>query len=469
MSNLAVIVLAAGEGTRMKSATPKVLHRISGLELLGHVLSTASSLSAHKVVAVLRHERERLENYVSVLYPNVHTAIQDEIPGTGRAVEAALELLEDFSGNVAVLSGDVPLLDVESIATLVEIHREQGNQATLVSTVLDNPHGYGRIVRDRGELLGIVEQKDATEEQRQISEVNAGVYVFDAELLRQILQQVGTNNSQGEKYLTDVVGLLIQGGHKVSAHQITDPWLVAGINDRVQLSQVEAELNSRIIRAWQMAGVTIKEPASTWIDVTVSLAKDVTLLPGTRLHGFTSVGEGSVIGPDTTLTDVEVGENVRINRADATSAKIHDGANVGPFAFIRPGTELGADGKIGAFVETKNAQIGPGAKVPHLSYVGDATIGEGANIGAGTIFANYDGVNKHRTEIGKQARTGSGNVFVAPVKVGDGAYTAAGSTIRRDVESGALALNPSAQKNLAGWVIQNRPGSKSAQAATDTE
>lgn len=469
MSNLAVIVLAAGEGTRMKSATPKVLHRISGLELLGHVLSTASSVSAHRVIAVLRHERERIENYVSAFYPNVQTAIQDETPGTGRAVEAALELLEDFAGDVAVLSGDVPLLDVESIATLVEIHREQGNRATLVSTVLDNPHGYGRIVRDRGELLGIVEQKDATEEQHQIGEVNAGVYVFDAELLRHTLKQVGTNNSQGEKYLTDVVGLLIQGGHKVSAHQITDPWLVAGINDRVQLSEVEAELNSRIIRAWQLAGVTIKEPASTWIDVTVSLAKDVTLLPGTRLHGFTSVGEGSVIGPDTTLTDVEVGENVRINRADATSAKIYAGANVGPFAFIRPGTELGADGKIGAFVETKNAQIGPGAKVPHLSYVGDATIGEGANIGAGTIFANYDGVNKHRTEIGKQARTGSGNVFVAPVKVGDGAYTAAGSTIRRDVESGALALNPSAQKNLAGWVVQNRPGSKSAQAATDTE
>lgn len=469
MSNLAVVVLAAGEGTRMKSATPKVLHRISGLELLGHVLSTATSLAANHVVSVLRHERERLESYVSAFYPQVSVALQDEIPGTGRAVEAALEQLAGFQGDIAVLSGDVPLLDVESIAALIEIHRELGNKATLVSTLLDNPHGYGRIVRDRGELIGIVEQKDATDTQREINEVNAGVYVFDAELLRQTLSKVGTNNSQGEKYLTDVIGMLIESGHRVSAHQITDQWLVAGINDRVQLSQVEAELNSRIIKAWQLAGVTIQEPASTWIDVTVSLGRDVTLLPGTRLHGFTSIGEGSVIGPDTTLTDVEVGEGVRINRADATSAKIHSGANVGPFAYIRPGTELGADGKIGAFVETKNAQIGPGAKVPHLSYVGDASIGEGANIGAGTIFANYDGVNKHRTEIGKQARTGSGNVFVAPVKVGDGAYTAAGSTIRRDVDPGALALNPAAQKNLAGWVIQNRPGSKSAQAATDTE
>ena len=469
MSNLAVVVLAAGEGTRMKSATPKVLHRISGLELIGHVLSTATSLSANHVVAVLRHERERLENYVSAFYPQVSIALQDEIPGTGRAVEAALEELAGFAGDIAVLSGDVPLLDVESISALVEIHRELGNQATLVSTVLDNPHGYGRIVRDRGELIGIIEQKDASDAQREINEVNAGVYVFDAELLRQTLVKVGTNNSQGEKYLTDVIGMLIESGHRVSAHQITDPWLVTGINDRVQLSEVEKELNARIVRAWQLAGVTIQEPTSTWIDVTVSLAKDVTLLPGTRLHGFTTVGEGSVIGPDTTLTDVEVGERVRINRADATSSKLHSGANVGPFAFIRPGTELGADGKIGAFVETKNAQIGPGAKVPHLSYVGDASIGEGANIGAGTIFANYDGVNKHRTVIGKQARTGSGNVFVAPVSVGDGAYTAAGSTIRRDVEPGALALNPAAQKNLADWVIQNRPGSKSAQAATDTE
>ncbi|NBU22329.1 MAG: bifunctional UDP-N-acetylglucosamine diphosphorylase/glucosamine-1-phosphate N-acetyltransferase GlmU [Actinobacteria bacterium] len=469
MSNLAVVVLAAGEGTRMKSATPKVLHRIAGLELIGHVLSTATSLSAHKVVAVLRHERERLESYVSAFYPNVAIAEQDEIPGTGRAVEAALAELAHFDGDVVVLSGDVPLLDVESIGSLVEIHRELGNKATLVSTVLDNPHGYGRIVRDRGELIGIVEQKDASDSERDIQEVNAGVYVFDAQALRDTLERVGTNNAQGEKYLTDVVGILIQAGHKVSAHQITDKWLVAGINDRVQLSEVEAELNRRIVTAWQMAGVTIQEPSSTWIDVTVSLGRDVTLLPGTRLHGLTTIGEGSIIGPDTTLTDVEVGEGVRINRTDATSSKIYSGATVGPFAFIRPGTELGADGKIGAFVETKNAQIGKGAKVPHLSYVGDASIGEGSNIGAGTIFANYDGVNKHRTEIGKQARTGSGNVFVAPVKVGDGAYTAAGSTIRRDVEPGALALNPAAQKNLAGWVIQNRPGSKSAIAATDTE
>lgn len=466
MRQLAVVVLAAGEGTRMKSATPKVLHEIAGLPLIGHVLSTAHSIGADHVVAVLRHERERIENYAKAFYPNTTIAIQDEVPGTGRAVEAALEQLpKDFVGDVAVLSGDVPLLDVASIEQLLEIHRGSQNSGTLISAIMENPNGYGRIVRSRENFVGIVEQKDASEDQIAISEVNAGVYIFDAEHLRTALSRVTLENAQKEKYLTDVAALMLEQGQKVSAHPISDNWLVAGINDRAQLSEVASELNARIVRAWQHAGVTIQEPATTWIDVTVQLAKDVTLLPSTRLHGFTAIGEGSVIGPDTTLTDVEVGENVTISRTQGTSSKIDSGASVGPFAYLRPGTHLGEDGKIGTFVETKNAKIGPGAKVPHLSYVGDAEIGEGSNIGAGTIFANYDGLNKHRTIIGSHAKTGSGNVFVAPIVIGDGAYTAAGSTIRRDVEPGALALNTTPQKNLAGWVLDKRPGSKSAEAA----
>ncbi len=466
MRQLAVLVLAAGEGTRMKSATPKVLHEIAGLPLIGHVLSTAHSLQAEHVVAVLRHERERIENYVKAFYPNTTIAIQDEIPGTGRAVEAALEQLpKDFVGDVAVLSGDVPLLDVASIEQLLEIHRGNQNSGTLISAIMADPKGYGRIVRSRENFVGIVEQKDASEEQLGINEVNAGVYIFDAAHLKTALARVTLENAQKEKYLTDVAALMLEQGQNVSAHPISDNWLVAGINDRAQLAEVATELNSRIVRAWQLAGVTVQEPASTWIDVTVQLARDVTLLPSTRLHGFTSVGEGSVIGPDTTLTDVEVGENVTISRTQGSASKIETGASVGPFAYLRPGTQLGADGKIGTFVETKNAKIGPGAKVPHLSYVGDAEIGEGSNIGAGTIFANYDGVNKHRTVIGSHAKTGSGNVFVAPIVIGDGAYTAAGSTIRRDVEPGALALNTTPQKNLAGWVLDKRPGSKSAEAA----
>jgi len=466
MRQLAVVVLAAGEGTRMKSATPKILHEIAGLPLIGHVLSTAHSLGANHVVAVLRHERERIENYVKAFYPNTAIALQDEIPGTGRAVEAALEQLPaDFDGDVAVLSGDVPLLDVASIEQLVEIHRGNQNSGTLISAIMADPKGYGRIVRSRENFVGIVEQKDATSEQLEITEVNAGVYIFDAGHLKTALSRVTLENAQKEKYLTDVAALMLEQGQSVSALPISDNWLVAGINDRAQLSEVATELNARIVRAWQHAGVTIQEPATTWIDVTVQLAKDVTLLPSTRLHGFTSIGEGSVIGPDTTLTDLEVGANASISRTQGSSSKIDAGASVGPFAYLRPGTHLGADGKIGTFVETKNAKIGPGAKVPHLSYVGDAEIGEGSNIGAGTIFANYDGVNKHRTVIGSHAKTGSGNVFVAPIVIGDGAYTAAGSTIRRDVEPGALALNTTPQKNLAGWVLDKRPGSKSAEAA----
>lgn len=466
MRQLAVVVLAAGEGTRMKSATPKILHEIAGLPLIGHVLSTAHSLGANHVVTVLRHERERIENYVKAFYPNTVIALQDEIPGTGRAVEAALEQLpSDFEGDVAVLSGDVPLLDVASIEQLVEIHRGSQNSGTLISAIMADPKGYGRIVRSRENFVGIVEQKDANPEQLEITEVNAGVYIFDAQHLKTALSRVTLENAQKEKYLTDVAALMLEQGQSVSAHPISDNWLVAGINDRAQLGEVASELNARIVRAWQHAGVTIQEPATTWIDVTVQLAKDVTLLPSTRLHGFTSIGEGSVIGPDTTLTDLEVGSKVSISRTQGSSSKVDDGASVGPFAYLRPGTHLGADGKIGTFVETKNAKIGPGAKVPHLSYVGDAEIGEGTNIGAGTIFANYDGINKHKTIIGSHAKTGSGNVFVAPIVIGDGAYTAAGSTIRRDVEPGALALNTTPQKNLAGWVLDKRPGSKSAEAA----
>ena len=451
----------------MKSATPKVLHGIAGVPILGHVLATAHALKASKVAVVLRHERELIEQYVKSHFPTTQIVEQDDIPGTGRAAEQAVAALGGFEGDVLILSGDVPLIDVEAISQLIELHRSSESLGTMVSVVLEDPNGYGRVVRDAGELKRIVEQKDANEAELQISEVNAGVYVFDAVTLTASLSTIGTDNAQGEKYLTDVIGQLLKAGKKATAHVIADHWLVAGINDRAQLSEVAAELNSRIVRAWQLAGVTIQEPQSTWIDVTVQLGNDVTLLPSTRLHGLTRVGVGSEIGPDTTLTDVEVGSKAKVSRTQADSAKIMDGATVGPFAYLRPGTELGANGKIGAFVETKNAKIGDGAKVPHLSYVGDATIGEGANIGAGTIFANYDGINKHRTEVGAHARTGSGNVFVAPVSIGAGAYTAAGSTIRRNVEAGALALNPSSQKNMAGWVLDQRPGSASAKAASE--
>jgi len=465
--HLAVVVLAAGEGTRMRSRKPKVMHELAGMPLLGHALVTASQLGASHVVPVIRHQKDLLSEYITAFFPSATIAEQDDVPGTGRAVECALDKLPaDFEGAIVVTSGDVPLLDVPTLENLIDAHLETEAAATLLTAILDDPSGYGRIIRNNaGAFLEIIEDRDATAAQKEIDEVNAGVYVFDAKQLREALAKIGTHNAQGEKYLTDVAEVLIKGKQKVQALAVTDNWLVAGINDRRQLADVALELNLRICEAWQLAGVTILDPASTWIDVTVQLGEDVTLLPGTYLKGFTTVGVGSTIGPEVTMNDTEVGEDASIIKSHVTGSKIGDGATVGPFAYLRPGTDLGADGKIGTFVETKNAKIGAGSKIPHLSYVGDAEIGEQSNIGAGTIFANYDGVNKHRSTIGSHVRSGSHNVFVAPITIGDGAYTAAGTVVRRDVEPGALALNVAPQKNLADWVLQKRPGSKAADAA----
>lgn len=470
-AKFAVIVLAAGAGTRMRSSIPKVMHELAGLPLLGHALSTASALGASHVIPVVRHEREQIVEYIQTFYPTAVIADQDEIPGTGRAVECGLAALpSDFNGTIVVTSGDVPLLDVPTIQAMVESHIEEGYSATILSSIASDPTGYGRIVRDgSGEFLGIVEHRDANEVELSISEINAGVYVFDAKVLREKLAGLGMENSQHEKYLTDVVAALRVDGEKVQAVAVTDNWLIAGINDRVQLGEVSAELNRRLCAAWQRAGVTILDPSSTWIDVTVSLAEDVTILPGTILKGFTSVGRGSTIGPEVQMTDTQVGENASVVKSHITTSKIGDGASVGPFAFLRPGTDLGANGKIGTFVETKNAKIGAGSKVPHLSYVGDAEIGVESNIGAGTIFANYDGVNKHKSVIGSQVRTGSHNTFVAPITIGDGAYTAAGTTVRKDVAAGDLGMNVTPQRNIADWVLQHRPGTKAAEAAEKTK
>ena len=467
----AVIVLAAGAGTRMRSQTPKVMHELAGLPLLGHALSTATALGAEHVIPVVRHERELIVDYINAFYPTAVIADQDEIPGTGRAVECGLEKLPaDFDGTVVVTSGDVPLLDVATIQTMVESHVEGGFSATILSAEVDNPTGYGRIVRNEsGDFVAIVEHRDATSEQHLISEVNAGVYVFDAKSLRENLASIGMDNSQHEKYLTDVVAAEREAGKKVQALTVLDNWLIAGINDRVQLGEVTAELNRRLCTAWQRAGVTILDPASTWLDITVSLAEDVTILPGTILRGFTSIGRGSTIGPEVQMTDTEVGENATVVKAHVSASKIGDGASVGPFAYLRPGTDLGADGKIGTFVETKNAKIGAGSKVPHLSYVGDAEIGVESNIGAGTIFANYDGVKKHRSVVGSHVRTGSHNTFVAPITIGDGAYTAAGTTVRKDVAAGDLGMNVTPQRNIADWVLQNRPGTAAANAAEQSK
>jgi bifunctional UDP-N-acetylglucosamine pyrophosphorylase/glucosamine-1-phosphate N-acetyltransferase len=466
-SRLAVIVLAAGPGTRMKSVRPKVLHPLAGVPLIGHVLATARELSAAYVVTVVRHERDSVSAAILELMPEAIVVDQDEMPGTGRAVELGIEALPaDFDGDVVVVSGDVPMLDAATLAGLLEAHRHAAASATLLSAYVDDATGYGRIIRENdGSLSRIVEQKDAVDEELSINEINSGTYVFAVAGLRTQLPRIGTGNAQGEKYLTDVVALLREAGQSVAAVPVPEPWIVEGINDRVQLSRMAARLNAMIVRGWQLAGVTVQDPATTWIDLRATLAEDVELLPGTHISGATTVARGARIGPQTTLHDCEVGENATISRSDGTLAVIGANASVGPFAYLRPGTELAADGKIGTFVETKNAKIGAGSKVPHLSYIGDTTVGEGSNIGAGTITANYDGVEKHATVVGSHVRTGSHNVFVAPVSIGDGAYSGAGTVIRKDVPAGALAINVAPQRNMDGWVAANRKGTKAADAA----
>jgi bifunctional UDP-N-acetylglucosamine pyrophosphorylase/glucosamine-1-phosphate N-acetyltransferase len=466
-TRLAIIVLAAGQGTRMKSSTPKLLHEIAGVPLIGHVLATAGQLDAAYTVSVVRHERDRVVEVIHDHFPSSLVVDQDELPGTGRAVEQALTALpDDFDGDVLVVSGDVPLLDAATLAGLIEGHRASGAKATLLSAEPDDATGYGRIVRTADGMLDrIVEQKDATDSELALREINAGVYVFGLAELRDQLAQVTTANAQGEKYLTDVIGLLRRAGSDVAAVPVSESWLVAGVNDRAQLSEAAAKLNALIVRGWQLNGVTVQDPATTWIDLKASLAPDVTLLPGTQIKGATSIASGAVVGPDTTLVDCEVGEGAVVKRTDATLSVIGPRASVGPFAFLRPNTVLDEDGKIGTFVETKNSHIGAGSKVPHLSYIGDTEVGTGSNVGAGTITANYDGVNKHRTQVGSHVRTGSHNVFVAPVRIGDGAYTGAGTVVRKDVPAGSLAINVAPQRNMAGWVESNRPGSDAATAA----
>jgi bifunctional UDP-N-acetylglucosamine pyrophosphorylase/glucosamine-1-phosphate N-acetyltransferase len=468
-AQLAIVVLAAGQGTRMKSATPKLLHKLGGVTIVSHVLATARQMNAAHVVSVVRHERDRLVEVIEVDLPESIIVDQDDIPGTGRAVELALAALPDsFAGDVLVVNGDVPLLDAETLAGLVSEHRQAQGAATVLSTVLDDATGYGRVVRSTdGSLEKLVEHKDASEAELAINEINAGIYVFSAPQLREQLSNLTLDNAQGEKYITDVIGLLRQAGATVAAVEILDSWKVEGINDRAQLSRAATLLNELIVRGWQLAGVTIMDPASTWIDIQVKLEPDVEIKPGTQLLGATLVETGAVIGPDTTLLDTEVGAGAIVKRTDATLSVIGARATVGPFSYLRPGTYLGEDGKIGTFVETKNARIGNGSKVPHLSYVGDATIGEGSNIGAGTIFANYDGVTKSHTTIGSHVRTGSHNTFVAPINIGDGAYSGAGAVIRKDVPPGALAVNVAPQRNMDGWVQANRPGTAAASAADE--
>jgi bifunctional UDP-N-acetylglucosamine pyrophosphorylase / glucosamine-1-phosphate N-acetyltransferase len=467
----AVLVLAAGPGTRMRSDTPKVLHPIAGRSMLSHSLHAITKLAPQHVVAVLGHDHQRVASIVADLAESlgrtIDVALQDRPLGTGHAVLCGLSALaDDYAGIVVVTSGDTPLLDADTLADLIATHGAASAAVTLLTTTLADPAGYGRILRTQDdEVMAIVEHTDATPSQRQIREVNAGVYAFDIAALRSALSRLSSNNAQQELYLTDVVAILRQDGQTVHSRHVDDSALVAGVNNRVQLAELGAELNRRIVAAHQMAGVTIIDPATTWIDVDVSIGRDTVVHPGTQLLGNTQIGGHCEIGPGTSLTDVTVGDGASVVRTHGLSAAIGDGADVGPFTYLRPGTVLGSDGKLGAFVEVKNSTIGTGTKVPHLTYVGDADIGEHSNIGASSVFVNYDGISKRRTTVGSHVRTGSDTMFVAPVSVGDGAYTGAGTVLRDDVPPGALAVSSGPQRNIENWVQRKRPGTAAAEAA----
>jgi bifunctional UDP-N-acetylglucosamine pyrophosphorylase/glucosamine-1-phosphate N-acetyltransferase len=470
-----VVILAAGEGKRMRSATPKVLHQVAGRSLLGHVLEAAAAVDPEHVIVVIGHGRELVAAHVEEIAPWALTVVQDEQRGTGHAVRIALDDMSArgislTAGPVIVLTGDTPLLTGDTLRHLVDDHASSIAHATVLTALIADPDGYGRIVRDEsGAVLRIVEHKDATDDELAIAEVNSGMYCFAADDLVRLLASVTTDNSQGEEYLTDVVGLLRAESANVAASICIDAHEILGVNDRYQLAEAAALMRDRINERWMRAGVSILDSATTWLDVDVELEPDVTILPSTTLRGPTSIAAGARIGPGTTLSSCEIGANTKVIHTWAELAVIGSDSDIGPFTYLRPGTVMGNHTKAGAFVEIKNSNVGDDAKVPHLSYVGDGDIGEGSNIGAATVFCNYDGLQKHRTVVGKHVRIGSDTMLVAPVTVGDGAYTAAGSVITEDVPPGSIAIARGVQRNVLDWVLRRRPGSAAAKAAQQAQ
>ena len=447
--------MAAGQGTRMKSEVPKVLHEICGRPMVAWPILAAREAGAGRVCVIVSADKDLSH----ALPDGTETVVQPTSDGTGGAIRAAREVVAS-SESVLVLSGDTPLLRGEDLAGLVAAHERAGAAATVMTTELDDPGSFGRVVRAGGgdEVEKIVEAKadgDATLAELEIREVNVGIYVFSGPALADALERISNDNAQEEYYLPDALPAIRDAGGTVIAHVVGDPTVNLGVNDRADLARVTLEARRRILVGHMRAGVTIEDPDSTWVDADVELDPDVTLLPGTSLRGATAVGSGSVVGPMTTLIDSRLGRGVTVPHSYLVECAVGDGASVGPFAYLRPGAALGEGSKAGTFVEIKNSEIGDGAKVPHLSYIGDADVGAGANLGAGTITANYDGFRKHRTKVGEGVRTGVDTALIAPVEVGDGAYTGAGSVITDDVPAGALGIARAKQSNVDGYA-QNK-------------
>ncbi|TDB38306.1 MAG: bifunctional UDP-N-acetylglucosamine diphosphorylase/glucosamine-1-phosphate N-acetyltransferase GlmU [Actinobacteria bacterium] len=451
----AALILAAGEGTRMKSSLPKVAHRILGIPLVRYVVDAAHDAGCDRVVVVTGHGAEVVEE----LLGDETCVRQERQLGTGHAVMCADAALKGVSGSLVILSGDSPLLRASTIARLVEARETSRAAAVVLTTTLDDPTGYGRIVRDgAGALSAIVEHKDLGPSQLGITEVNTGTYCFDAEVLFEHLDRLGNANAQGEYYLTDMIALFRAEGLLVADIATDDPLETLGVNTRVQLAEAAKVLQRRINREHMLAGVTMTDPDLVWIAPTVSLGRDIVLEPMTMLAGATVIGDHCIIGPDSRITDSTVGVRVVVDSSVVLGSVIGDDASVGPRAYLRPGTVLEPRARAGTSVEIKNSVVGEGSKVPHLSYIGDATIGKGVNVGAGTITCNYDGARKHRTVIGDGAFIGSDTMLVAPVTVGEGAITGAGSAIAKDVPAGALGIERCEQRNVDGWAARKKAG-----------
>jgi bifunctional UDP-N-acetylglucosamine pyrophosphorylase/glucosamine-1-phosphate N-acetyltransferase len=450
-----VVIIAAGEGTRMRSALPKVLHPLCGRPLILWPVTAALQAGAGKVI-VVDNPKRRLEDW---LPEGVETAIQEQPNGTGDAVASAAEHI-DGDATVVVINGDVPLITADAVKALVEAHESSEAAGTVATMELDDPTGYGRVVRDRhGNVERVVETKaegDATPEQLAIREVNTGVYAFHGESLKRALEQLDTDNAQGELYLPDVLPKLKEAGKTVHGHVVADPTLTLGVNDRVELARVRKLAQQRILDEHGRNGVTIIDPDSTIIEAAVTIGQDTIVEPSTFIRGNTTIGSDCTIGPLTTLIDATLGDGVSVPHSYVLQARVDDFGTIGPFAYLRPDAHLHPKAKAGAFVEIKNSTIGTGTKVPHLSYIGDADIGEGTNIGAGNITANYDGKNKHRTKIGANVKTSVDTAFVAPVEVGDGAYTGAGSVITEDVPANALGIARARQTNIADYAERRK-------------
>ena len=452
MQEFITLILAAGAGTRMKSSLAKVAHPLCGRPMVSYVIQAAEQAGSQKTLIVLGHGAQDVK---ACLPESADYVLQKEQLGTGHAVMQARDLMKDRTGTVLVLCGDTPLISGLTLKKAWEYHQKQQNAITVLTARVDNPFGYGRIIRDDEEnILGIVEEKDAQQDQKKIQEINSGMYFFDIQSLLKALDRLTNSNQQGEYYLTDTLKLIKASGEKAGAYLLPDSGDILGVNDRVQLAQAEKIMNKRIIEGHMRNGVTFHLPETTLVGAQVKIGSDTVIYPGTLLEGNVAIGEGCTIGPDSRIVDTRIGDHVHVVKSVVTGSQVDEGTKIGPFAYLRPGSRIGKHIKIGDFVEIKNAVIGDESKISHLTYVGDADVGKNVNLGCGVVVSNYDGVKKHRTTVGDNVFVGCNVNLVAPVTVKSNSYIAAGSTITEEVPENALAIARSRQTVIEDWVVK---------------